>query len=188
MNKKDDLTNSLAEQKRAKSRLYNEAANELRAAQISSDVALKHRLLDKAAEKKKVVFSDLADVRQRVGDYLTACQEAAVIPTMSGLAVSFGVTRQAIYKFVNEHKEAESAKYLETVRELMADCLVSAGLGKSADAAVTIFILKNHHNYADRVEIAPVKEDSGPLGPTMDPEELRRRIEDNVVDDEWEDE
>lgn len=185
MSKKDDLADSLAEQKRNKPRLYNEAANELRAAQISSDVALKHRLLDQA--EKKVKFSDLGDVKRRVGSYLTACQEAAAIPTMSGLALSFGVTRQAIYKFVNEHKESASAEYLETVRELMADCLVSAGLGKSTDAAVTIFILKNHHNYADRVEIAPVKEDFGPLGPLENPEELRRRIEANVVDDYLED-
>lgn len=65
--------------------------------------------------------------------------------------------------------------------------MVTASLNKAADAATTIFSLKNLHGFVDRVEIMPKVEDPGPLGPTMDPEELRRRIEDNIVDDEWED-
>ena len=50
-----------------------------------------------------------------------------------------------------------------------------------------IFVLKNCAGFRDRCEIEPVRENPDPLGDTVDPEELRKRIMDALPDEEWED-
>lgn len=175
------LSAELAQKKQNKPKLYNEASSELRATQITNDVGLKIELLEQA-DKKKVVLSDVREVKERTNRYLVACQEAAVIPTMSGLALAFGCTRQAIYKHIREHKGSESVDYLEMVRGLLEDCLVSAGLSKTADTSVAIFALKNHFAYTDKLEIAPPEPDP-PLGHMVTQEELEARINGSVVED-----
>ena len=115
------LAAELTKRKRNKPKLYNEASSELRATQISNDVALRRELLEQA-DKSKIVLSDVREVKERTNRYLAACQEAAVIPTMSGLALAFGYTRQGVYRHIREHEGSESVKYLEVVQGLLEDC------------------------------------------------------------------
>lgn len=176
------LAAELAQRKQSKSKFYNEASSELRAAQISNDVSLRRSLLEQA-EQRKVTLADVNDVKERTNRYLAACQEAAVIPTMSGLALSFGCTRQAIYKHIREHEGSESVQYLEMIKGLLEDCLVSAGLGKTADTSVAIFALKNHFAYADKIEVEPVQPKYGLQGPLVPIEELERKFAELPIDD-----
>lgn len=176
------LAAELATQKRNKPKLYGEVNSELRAAQISNDVALRRQLLEQA-NKSKVTLSDVREVKDRTNRYLAACQEAAVIPTMSGLALAFGYTRQGVYRHIREHEGSESVKYLEVVQGLLEDCLVAAGLGKTADSAVAIFALKNHFAYSDKLEIAPTAPEP-PLGRLVEQAELEAKVAADIAFDE----
>ncbi len=184
----DDLAASLAERKREKPKIYRELADEAKAAAISADVSFKRKSLMDSANRPRVNLNNLEDVKSRTNDFLVACETASVVPTFLGLSVALGGSRQWLYKFLQSNPGTPSAEFLETTRDVLADALINSSLCRTTDAATTIFALKNLHGFSDRMEIVPKAEDPGPLGPTMDPEELRRRIEDNIVDDEWEDE
>lgn len=184
MNKKDDLAASLVERKQAKPKLYREAANEVNAALISEDVAQKRQALMTSAARPRVSLNDLEAVKTRTNDFLAACEATATIPTFLGLCTAFGGSREWVYKYLRSNSGTPSAEFIELTRETLADIMMTASMNKAADPATVIFSLKNLHGFADKVEIMPKAEDPGPLGPTVDPEELRRRIEDNIVIDD----
>lgn len=188
MSKNDDLVTSLAERKQAKPKLYREASNEVNAALISEDVGKKRQALMTSAARPRVNLGDLEAVKIRTNDFLAACEATATIPTFLGLCTAFGGSREWVYKYLRSNSGTPSAEFIELTRETLADIMMTASMNKAADAASVIFALKNLHGFVDKVEITPKVEDPGPLGPTIDPEELRRRIEDSVVVDEWENE
>ena len=72
---------------------------------------------------------------------------------------------------------------LQQMKDIVADTLETGALNRNIDTAMSIFVLKNDHDRADMVRIEPITK-SDPLGELVDPEELRRRIESNLVDDE----
>lgn len=183
----DDLETALVERKQTKPKLYREAANEINASLISEDVAQKRRALMTSADRPRVNLGDLESVKARTDDFLRACEATSTIPTFLGLCTAFGGSREWVYKYLRSNPGTPSADFLELTRETLADIMMTASLNKAADAATTIFSLKNLHGFVDKLEIAPKAEDPGPLGPLEDPEELRRRIEANIVDDYLED-
>lgn len=180
----DDLTATLAERKHTRSKLYSEVSSELKSAAITNDVSFKRQNLMTAAKRPRADLNDPEDVQQRTNEFLLACEQAAVVPTFLGLCASLGYTRQGLYHFLNRSPENPSAKFLELAREVLADALISSGLTRTTDSAVSIFALKNLHGFADKLEIEPVTTPQSPLGPLQDPEELRKRILASVVIDD----
>lgn len=183
---KNDLTTSLAERKQAKPKLYREASNEVNAAIIREDVARKRKSLMSSANRPRVDLNNLEEVKNCTNSFLEACETTATIPTFLGLCTAFGGSREWVYRYLRSHSESPSAGFIELTRETLADIMVTASLNKAADAATVIFSLKNLHGFADKVEIAPVMEDHGPLGPLQDKTALEQRILGTVVleDDE----
>lgn len=171
-----DLTNTLAQRKREKPKIYREIADEAKAAAISADVAFKRKNLTMASQQPKVDLNDLDAVKARTDAFLASCEAAAVVPTFLGLAVSFGYTREGLYKYLRNSSLTQTAQYIELVREVLADAMISASLTRATDAATTIFSLKNLHGFSDRIEVAPVVEKDGPLGELQDKKELEARI------------
>lgn len=181
----DNLTSTLAERKQAKPKLYREAANEINAAIIGADVSQKRKELMKAAERPRVNLHDLEDVKNRTDEFLTACETVAVIPTFLGLCTAFGMSREAVYKFLRNNPGSSSAEFIGLSRETLANIMITASLNKASDPATTIFSLKNLHGFSDRLEIEPIQSKDGPLGPLADKAELERRILGSAVADEY---
>ena len=106
-------------------------------------------------------------VKDRTFQYLLACSEAQIYPSVMGLATfGFGISRQALNRWLSRN-----------------DVLTNAALYRNADAAMAIFQLKNHFEHADAVQIE-IPQEAGPLGQKMDQRELERRISESVVLDE----
>lgn len=179
-----NLTNALAQRKKDKPKLYREVADEAKAAMIAADVAFKRQILDAASQRPAVDLDDLEDVKSRTDTFLASCEAASVVPTFLGLAVSFGYTREGLYKHLRNHSQTPTAKYIGLVKEMLADAMITASLTRTTDAATTIFALKNLHGFADKLEIEPVTTQQSALGPLADPEELRKRILETVVIDD----
>ena len=171
-----DLTNTLAQRKREKPKIYREIADEAKATMISAGVAFKRKNLSMASQQPKVDLNDLDAVKARTDAFLASCEVVAALPTFLGLAVSFGYTREGLYKYLRNNSLTQTAQYIEIVREVLADAMISASLTRTTDAATSIFALKNLHGFSDRIEVAPVVEKAGPLGELQDKKELEARI------------
>lgn len=171
---------------RGRSKIYKELSDEHKAEVIGEDVRRKAETLRN--QRNKVDLSNLQEVRERAQAYLDACADAGTIPNVLGLsAYGFGCSRQWLNEYLRTHPNSQSAEYINLLKDSFADILVNASLGRAADPTMGIFVLKNCAGFRDRFEIEPVRENPDPLGGTVDPEELRRRIEANVVIDEGDD-
>ncbi len=178
-----DLTNKLTQRKKEKPKIYREIADEAKAAMISADVALKRQNLATASQQPKVDLDDLDAVKGRTDAFLASCEAAAVVPTFLGLSVSYGYTREGLYKYLRNFKQTKTAQYIELVRETLADVMITASLTRTTDNSTTIFALKNLHGFSDRIEVEPVQAPPNPLG-EIDEEALRERILASVVIDD----
>ena len=182
------LAAAITKDKRERSKTYREISDESKAAAITADIQFKTRGLKAAAGRGKVDFNSLEDVRRRTEEYFSACAQAAAIPSVQGLATfGYGISRAALYKHINNHPGTPVVEYIDTARDTIADALLSAGLRRDADSACAIFVLKNNHNFSDRLQIEPIPSDPL-LGPVQDQEALQKRILESVVCEEWEDE
>ena len=152
------LETLLSEHKAGKARkLYKAQADEHKAEALQKDITTKTALLCNATAQKAVNFNDLEAVQERTLEYLNACANTGSFPSMMGLAsYGFGVSRQALYWHLKNHPETETARFIDRVRDLIADVLSSAALQRNADSIMSIFILKNGLGFSDRVEIEPI--------------------------------
>lgn len=175
--KKESLEAALIEHKAGYAgKLYKQQADAHKTQQLQQDIQAKSALFFGADKRTTVNFNDLEDVKQRTRDYLEACANTGTFPSMMGLAAyGYGVSRQALYWRLKNHPDAETSRFIDRVRDLIADVLTSASLMRNADAVTTIFILKNGLGFADRVEIEPVTQQS--TEPVLDKEELMKRYE-----------
>lgn len=158
----------------SKSRLYPEVSNELKAKALDTAIAQQQELLSKADKRGKIDLNDLEAVKKACSDYLESCRRSQVIPSMTALAPSMGVSRQALYAFIR-NSSSDSAHYLDTVRSAISAIVENAGLTRSASEALAIFILKNSVDMADKVDISamPAPIDNGNIELTA--EEIARR-------------
>lgn len=179
------LAAELTAQKSSKgrSKIYKELSDEHRAEIISADVRRKAEAIKRCC--RKVDLSDLSQVKERTQDYLTACAESGTIPNVLGLAsYGFGCSRQWLNEYMRTHPDSETTEYLETLKDMFADTLINASLGRVADSTMGIFVLKNCAGFRDRFEIEPITESAPPLGPLMDQKALEAKIAADVADEE----
>lgn len=178
----DAIANKLSEEKSRKPKLYNEISNEIKAESISKVVNMNAKALKERPQR--VDLSDLAEVQQRTQDYLTACADAGVIPTVMGLAAhGFACSRQWLNEFLRVHPESESAEFIERTKDAFADVMVTSALNRAADSTMSIFVLKNTNGFADRLEVMPPSPEP-PLGAMPTQKELEDRILGSVVIDD----
>lgn len=144
------------EQRKQGSKLYKEMSDLHKGDMLGDDIASKRDILQAAFERGRVNLSNVAEVQEMTYRYMEACQRAKVFPTVMGLSTAFGMSRRRLNKYMADNSESETARFLETVKDVFADVMSNAALFRNADAATTIFILKNCAGFADRIEIEPV--------------------------------
>lgn len=113
-------------------------------------------------------ISNVETVENTLVEYFNICHADGQPPTASGLALSLGVSREELIKWVNGQNKMPNrevvAKYfalLETYDEIA----MKSGEIPPLNA---IFLAKNNYGYKDRVEIGRVEEE-------MTDEEIERR-------------
>lgn len=155
-------------------KLYKAEADAHKAEELQKDIQSKTDLLYVASGQGKVNFNDLEDVKRRTRTYLDACAATGTFPSMMGLAsYGYGISRQSLYWKMKNNPESESTKFIDRVRDLIADVLTSAALKRNADNVTTIFILKNGLGFSDRVELEAVTQQKET--PVFDAEEIMKR-------------
>lgn len=193
MPKKLQTSTEMAQEisKRPNARLnYKEQSDAHKAETLANNLDFQLTALKEVTKRKRVDLHNLEQVQTRTFEYITACKSAAAFPSVMGLSVyGFGLSRQRLNQFLRDHQGEPSAEFVEQVKDVFADTLVNQSLYRNADATQVIFQLKNCNGFSDKLEIEPVQSKDGPLGPLLDPEELRKRIESCVVtDDDFADE
>ena len=186
MSKNTEIVETMKERKKAKgtSNFYKAQSDAHRGEVLEGDLARKVEALRVSIKRNPVNWTDLEDVRRRCIQYLENCRDSQSLPSVSGLAVfALGRSRQALNQYMREHAESQTAQFLQQMKDIVADTLETGALNRNIDTAISIFVLKNDHDRADTVRIEPITK-SDPLGELMDPEILRKRIEDNIVIDE----
>ena len=165
-------------------KIYKAQADQHKGDQLKTDIETHIEKLKESEGRGKIDFSDFEMGKDRTFQYLKACAEAQIYPSVMGLATfGFGISRQALNRWVSRNTESRTAQFILEVKDIMADILTNAALYRNADAAMAIFQLKNHFDHADAVQI-DIPQGNGPLGPQMDPQELERRISESVVLDD----
>lgn len=178
----DALADKLSKEKSDKRpRIYREISDELKAETISKVITMNANALKD--QPKRVDLSDIDQVRKRTQDYLTACADAGVIPTVMGLAAhGYACSRQWVNEYLRNNPGSESAEYIERTKDAFADVLVTSALNRAADATMAIFTLKNTNGFADRLEVTPPNPEP-PLGRLPDQKALEERIMGSVTED-----
>lgn len=180
-----DVVELMRQQKESPGRrkIYKEASDEHKGGVLAADLERKALALRESIRKNRVDWDNLEDVQRRCLEYLETCKEAQSIPTVSGLAVfALGVSRQGLNEYLRAHPSTGTAQFLQQMKDIFADTLETSALNNNINSIMTIFILKNDHDRADRVQVEPVKP-ADPLGPLMPQEELEERLAD-LPDDE----
>lgn len=176
------MTQALAE--RPNRRLnYKQESDVHKGEMLAANIQTTIEALERTANRERVNLCDVDQVKARTLEYLQACKTAEVFPSVMGLAAfGFGYSRQGLNKFLRQHPNEVSAQFIEMAKDTFADVLTNQSLYRNADAAQAIFQLKNHNDFADRLEIQPVAPES-PLGPEPTQAALEAKLEGLVVDD-----
>ena len=171
-------------QTRSAKNFYKAQADEHRGELLAADIDRKIEGLKKTISRERVDWNDLHDVQRRSLEYLGFCRESQTIPTVSGLSVfALGVTRQALNLYLREHPNPPTALFLSQVKDLFSDVLETSALTRNIDSVMSIFVMKNDHDRADRVQLEPIVT-AQPLGESVDRAALEQRIAGSVVVDD----
>ena len=107
-------------------------------------------------------------VETSIINYFRMCQEDVVKPTVSGLAMALGVSRETLLKYKNgetriQNREAV-VRAVQTI-EVFDEALLKEGL---MPALAGIFLFKNNYGYTDKTEVVKGTDD-------MSDEEIEKR-------------
>lgn len=131
---------------------YNEISAQQKAQALDTAIAQQMELLRRADDRGRVDLSNLAAVKKACEEYMESCRRAGVYPSMTALAPSLGYSRQGLYWYMSQH-DTDVTKYLDALRSSMAAIVQQAGLTRTADAAMAIFILKNSAGMSDKLDV-----------------------------------
>ena len=164
--------------------IYKEQSDRLRNAAIGKDLESKLSLLNAVENRGRVDLHDTARVKEITGEYLGQCRDDGQIPTVMGLSAALGISRRWLNMFMAENPGHPTTAFLEVYKEVSADTIAQAGLGRFISETLSIFILKNCNGWSDRIEIEATQS-AQPLGDSVDRAALEQRIRGSViVDDE----
>ncbi len=162
---------------------YKQESDTHKGEMLAANIQTTIEALERTASRERVNLYDVDQVKIRTLEYLQACKTAEAFPSVMGLAAfGFGYSRQGLNKFLRQHPNEASAQFIELVKDSFADVLTNQSLYRNADAAQAIFQLKNHNDFADRLQLEPITTEN-PLGPEPNQAALEARIEGIVIDD-----
>lgn len=168
-------------QQRQSSKLYKAQSAEFSEHRISELIGKTTKELGEVAKTEPISLSDTEKVRERTLLYLRACQEAAVLPSIAGLARSMGLARRSLYHCIENRSPAATADWLEICRDAFSDVLSDTALRNDCNSIVAIFLQKALYGLRESVEI--IAKTENPIGDEISQDVLTERIMGSVVDD-----
>lgn len=89
-----------------------------------------------------------AEVRERLDHYFQYCADYGQKPSVEGLVLSTGVSRQTLWQWENDEK-SKSGELVRRAKELINAMLVSWTMDGKLNAIFSIWLQKNHFSYSD---------------------------------------
>lgn len=146
--------------------------------------AIVHMAADSMAKvPEKINLYDAEQVRAVTLEYLRSCERTGALPSKIGVARAMGITRQTIDAFLKSHPDQPSAQFLELLFDACAEALTNAALAGGVREITAIFISKAQFGWRDTITLETPQPQ--PLGELVNEDELRRRIAENVVIDDF---
>ena len=133
--------------------------------------------LDQAISRPKCEYGDLNTAKERTQEYLIACSERQLIPTMEGWAIALGIGRKSLYNWFNEvnaHQDKQFNEFIMITRDAIMSVMSQSALQKNIDTVRSIFYGKNFYGMSDKTEIT-VAPPASPFGENSSPEELQQK-------------
>lgn len=157
-----------------KNKIYKAQSDQHKGVQLAEDTRAKREMLQETTLRPRLDLKDTDAVKKRVFQYMEAAELAKVFPSVSGLALAFGCSRQNLNQFLLSHPSHPTTDFIQQTKECFADIISNAALYGSANPIMSIFVLKNNHGFVDRVDLAAVAQ------PVVDeeeysPDEIRAR-------------
>lgn len=141
-----------AGKQRRSTRVYKAETDSLKDESISKSVRNAINDIKRADGRKRIDLNDTVTVKAVVECYLESCAITSTLPSMTGIALALGFTRERIYGYMKK-QDTETSLFLHQVHDRMADILSENALRNNSNAIVSIFLLKSMFGYQDTTTI-----------------------------------
>ena len=128
-------------------------------------------------------ISDPEAVRERIGWYFLHCAEADMKPTVTGLALSLGVSKETLQDWTaGRGRKGTHMEMIRMAKMIIEDQINSYMENGKINPVAGIFLLKNHFGYKDQQETIITPNTS--MGDDVDANEMRSKYLDKIDDDD----
>ncbi len=122
------------------------------------------------------------ELMERTQEFFSVIEETGEIPTIEKLCLALGITTRTFERWTNgEHCDKQRQEAVEQVRQALAALEAELVTNGMIPQVVWIFRAKNFWGMKDQTEV--VVTPNNPIGSDVPEEELRKRIEENVIID-----
>lgn len=154
---------------------------------VSSDAGIAKFLTIAYANAGKPVvdFENPKEVEERVSCYFENCINYDVKPAVSGVANALGVSRVYLWQIKNGKRKVgntEVQNIIKGVYRVLDEMYEYYMLHGKINPVVGIFLGKNNHEYEDKKDI--VVTPNNPLDDVENPDDLRQKYIEGIVDDD----
>ena len=124
-----------------------------------------------------VDMKEPAQVKERIGMYLSICAEDDMKPSVAGLALAFGVHRKTLWAWANgidsDYLPPASRDFIKKAYQFLNAQMEDYAQNGKINPVAAIFLMKNHFGYQDKQEV--VLTPNNQLGEVTPPEELQQK-------------
>lgn len=161
-----------------------EISEQMRQARIMASIEQKRQMLMQMKERGKVDLGNYEEVELTLNNYLSACEEAGVIPNFLGFCAAMGYTRRNLSYAIEghiKHADRRAMELVEAARVSFAAVLAEAALNRAVSEPTAIFLLKNAgQGLTDRQEISFQAAD--PFSEDKSSEEIKDQYKDIIIE------
>lgn len=122
---------------------------------------------------KRVDTSDPKAIEERLEWYFQRCIDNNMKPTMSGMAMALGVSRQILWDWHNGTRRPENYEIIDSAYNLMEQLWEMYMMNGQINPASGIFLGKNHFGYKDVQDIVVQPKNS--LGDEASAEDIEKK-------------
>jgi hypothetical protein len=114
------------------------------------------QMFDKLRRMPPCRKSDPDMISQRLDEYFRLCGEYSVQPTVEGLTVALGVSRESLWKW-QQDKGSESGRLIDGAKNIINAMLTDATINGQVNCVFSIWLQKNHFSYKDNQTLEVVQ-------------------------------
>lgn len=149
--------------------------------------AIAKKLLNETYEAyKQPKVKDDKELAERLDEYFAMCAQKGQVPCVEEMCLATGYAQSTIWDWENGRRKgfsSETAEIIKKAKDFMKTFDAKMVISGALSFLTYCFRAKNYYDMTDKKEF--VVTPNNPLGDTVDPEELRRRIEDTVVVEDY---